>query len=315
MVNDKELSLLRQVFAEIIIGYSEAQFKDELVEKLYFKHPNFLDSAREDKNYELLWTKGLEAGLTSEEDKLKDLIKAGLWNQIREDELITIKTIVDSIRKGLAADNLIAPAQIKEQQIELTSNLDRLKIIEDERAGLLGMTLENYVNNEIYINVILYNIYLDNNFTKLKFNDIEDIEPEELNEIYSIYNKLNEKFSLINIKKIIVSDFFYSRFDLARGRVENFFDKKIINLTNYQYLLSYFASQYYNVLNNASDIPPNLRQDYDKLMSWVRDNQKQKKEAVEENPVTPAQSLLEEAKKAGGKLDKTQMAKLFNQTK
>ena len=309
MHNYKQEALLRRAFAEIIAGSSVAQLFGNPV---YFRHPSFLDSAQTDKYYESFWQKGEKEGLQTEEAKLRSLIDCDVWTQTKEDELARLIVIRDSIRDNLKADNLIAPGQIKEQKNELEATNNQIKVIDNERRGLLGMTLEDYVSNELNYIIVLSSLYKDKKMVKRLYKDLdfEDIEMEEMEGIYKFYGEINIKFGVDTLKEIVTSDFFYSRLDLAGGDIYYLFGKPITDLTNYQYLLGYLGQRYHNILNNVPNIPDNVRTNYDKLVQWVSDNNKNKAANVEEAPATPTASLIEEAKSQGKtKLSKQELFK------
>lgn len=258
---------LRLLFIDILNGYTLAFFKDQ---KIYYKHNTSFDSGDVDYRREDFVRKAKNNGLPTEKEKEEYLIKEKLWSEDKNKEIANIKSYVLSLKttksKLFKNDDIdYINKQIKEENFKLISLLS-------ERKDLLGFTVEDYANKKINEYYMFNSLFKDISLTNRFFSETEfdELENKDLSEIINIYGIINKKFNEKNLKKIALSSYFLSLFNICSDNPYYLYGKPIVNLTFYQMEVFGYARYFKNALSDAKHKPADeYYDDPEKLIDWL----------------------------------------------
>lgn len=258
---------LRLLFIDILNGYSIAYFNNN---KLYYKHNTSFDSGDIDYRKQEFTRKAKNGGLPSEEEKEEYLIKEGLWTKEKNEEIKNIKSYIMTLKmtksKLFRNDEINnINSQIKEENFKLIKLLC-------ERKDLLGFTLEDYANkkiNEYYMfNSLFKDVNLKNRF--FSEDEFDELENKDLSEIVNIYKLVGDRYSEKNLKKIALSSYYLSLYNICNDNAYEFYGKPITQLTFYQIEVFGYARYFRNALSEAKHKPTDdLYEDPEKLIDWL----------------------------------------------
>lgn len=331
-MNQEEYKIL---YHDILNGCS---FYNDNKIAFYIKHFCTKDLNIVNKRKIEIENKAKKIGLLSEEVQLQNLISKDSWSKDREEEIIKLKDFIKNLK--YTKSKLITSRDIEAVNIQLKENESKLNIISKEREEVLGITLESYTNKKINEYYVFVSLYKDEFLKKrlLDSQEFEDLEYEELYELYTKYNiglsKLNEK----NLKKIALCGFFLNSYYLCDDNPYTFFGKPIIDLTFIQTELFAYAKYFKSIITNSSTkVPDNIINDPEALVDWYEGSKNASKAASNMKNKNPEEtlgssfigaskedlkkiglknkdniSLTEEAKKKGGALSFQDLIKLHN---
>ena len=141
-----------------------------------------------------------------------------------------------------------------------------------EKKDLLGFTVEDYANKKINEYYMFNSLFKDKDL-KYKFfseEEFDELENKDLSEILEIYNNLNKDYIDKNLKKIALSSYYLSLFNLSDDNPYYMYGKPIIYLTFYQMEVFGYARYFKNALSEAKHKPPDeYYEDPDKLIDWL----------------------------------------------
>ena len=326
---------LKSIYHDILNGYS---FYTDSKISFYIKHFGLEDLSLVHKKKLEVENKTKSSGLLDEKTQLKNLIDKDTWSQDKENEIVRYQTYIKDLR--YTKSRLLKSKDIESINVQIKENENKLNSLSKERQELLGTTLESYTNkkiNEYYVYVSLYkdDTLKERLLTKQEFDDLE------YEELYNLYNKYNLGLSELhekNLKKIALSSFFLNSFYLCDDNPYTFFGKPIINLTFMQTELFSYAKYFKGILSNSSTkVPDNVINDPEALVDWYEGSKnaaelmrntknKNSEEALGTSLVGASKedikkmgikntdniSLTEEAKKKGGSLSFQDLIKLHN---
>lgn len=277
---DEEFKNLENIYHQIKNGYSETSLFDK---KVFIKHASAEDSALMAKEKEKFDEKSKKLGVMSESELLDFLRKNGSWTE--EEEAFSKKTEREILGLNKTRDKMI----LKKHKDAIGDKIKKLeKQIESnkkKRDSLVRNTSEEYSikkSNEYFIrNSIFKDKELKEHF--FTSSEFEELEIEEVSEVYTKYNKSLEVFSNENIRQISIEHFFFSIFNLFGENVSGFFLGSHFNLTFYQVNLLSFAKMFRHIFKEEQ-IPEDIRDNAEKIMDHLkseREGQKKLKETKE----------------------------------
>lgn len=258
---------IRLLFIDILKGYTEAYYKNN---KIYFKHNTSFDSGDIDSKRQDFIRRAKNNGLPTEEEKEKYLIIEKLWSKEKNDEIQRIKSYISNLKTTKSK-------LFRNEEIDFVNkqiNDENLKLIGliSERKELLGFTVEDYANkkvNEYY----MFNSLFRDKFLKERYfseSEFDELENKDISEIIEIYNTINSSFSEKNLKKIGLSSFYLSLYNMCEDNPYYFYGKPIIHLTFYQIEVFSYSRYFRNALSEAKHKPADeLYQDPEKLIDWL----------------------------------------------
>jgi hypothetical protein len=266
-VQTQEKAQLRLLFVDILKGYSLAYYKNN---KLYFKHNTSFDSGDIDHLRQEFIEKAKKNGLPTEIEKEKYLIGEELWSEDKNEQIKNIKYSISGLKQ--TKSKLFKSDDINE--INKKINEENLKLIEltSERKELLGFTVEDYANKKINEYYMFNTLYKDKNLKEKFFSEeqFDELENKDLSDILNIYNNINKNFIEINLKKIALSSYYLSLYNLSSDSAYNLYGKPIVYLTFYQMEVFGYAKYFKNALSEAKNKPADeYFEDPEKLIEWL----------------------------------------------
>jgi len=258
---------LRILFVDILKGYTIAYYKNN---KLYFKHNTSIDSGDIDHIKQEFIQKAKRNGLPTEQQKEEYIIKENLWSNEKNEEIKKIKSYISGLKQTkskLFRNDDIAQInkQINEENIKLFTLIA-------ERKDLLGFTVEDYANKKVNEYYMFNSLFKDKDLKNKFFSEQEfdELENRDLSEILDIYNNMNKNYVDKNLKKIALSSYYLSLFNLSDDNPYYMYGKPIVYLTFYQMEVFGYARYFKNALSEAKHKPPDeYYEDPDKLIDWL----------------------------------------------
>lgn len=273
---------IRLLFIDILKGYTEAYYKNN---KIYFKHNTSFDSGDIDSKRQDFIRRAKSNGLPTEEEKEKYLILEKLWSKEKNDDIKKIRSYISNLKTTKSK-------LFRNEEIEFINkqiNEENLKLIglTSERKELLGFTVEDYANkkvNEYY----MFNCLFRDKFLKERYfseNEFDELENKDISEIIEIYNAINSSFSEKNLKKIALSSFYLSLYNMCEDNPYYLYGKPIIHLTFYQIEVFSYSRYFRNALSDAKHKPADeLYEDPEKLIEWL-ESSKNAEEVLNKNNI------------------------------
>lgn len=255
------MSNLRQIFADICRGYSAFTWRGKAV---YLKHLNHFDQvdldAWRDRHLQIAEARGL----CREKDRLTLLAKKGLWTPKKESEMARWSVFCENMEKTIKT---ILPSQKKESQKQLDDAKKRVKDLQNEKEGLIGLTCEKYADQKLYNFYLFVSLHKDKNLEEKLFTleEFEGLYDSEISELFYLFSGISDDYCELNLKKIAVSSFFTFYFKACQDRCDIFYKKPVIELSFYQLNLFYYAKYYQTLLENMENIPQDVAEDPVKL--------------------------------------------------
>ena len=255
------------MFIDILKGYSLSYYKSN---KLYFKHNTSFDSGEIDHLKQEFIEKAKRNGLPTEDQKEEYLILEGIWSKESNEKIKKLKSDISTLRQ--TKSKLFKSDDINEFNRQIDQKKLELINLTVERKDLLGFTVEDYANKKINEYYMFNSLFKDRNLKDRYFSEQEfdELENKDISEILNIYNDINKNFVETNLKKIALSSYYLSLFNLCDENAYNLYGKPIIYLTFYQMEVFGYARYFKNALSEAKHKPSDeYYEDPDKLIEWL----------------------------------------------
>jgi len=263
VISEIELSKLRKTFAEICERYSLYKFNDQ---SIYIKHFRVSDDLNIDFYYSSKYNDLLKKGIFTEKDKLSYLIKNNLWDKSNEDKIkVTHETLVDLYRNKCKVYRF---ADIEHYKKEIKTNENYLNNLIIDKAILMGETCETLARKSTDLLLIQQSFYKNKECTELLYSEKEfaDLNSDQVDELFSLYNICINDVSEINIKKIVTQGFFNQIFYLSSSSTD-FFGQCLTQLSHYQVKLLTWANYFKTIFQN-NDIPDSIIDNPEEIENW-----------------------------------------------
>lgn len=258
---------LRLLFIDILKGYSLSYYKDN---KLYFKHNTSFDSGEIDHLKQEFIEKAKKNGLPTEDQKEEYLISENIWSKENNEKIKKLKSDISTLKQ--TKSKLFKSDDINDFNKQIDKKKLELINLTVERKDLLGFTVEDYANKKINEYYMFNSLFKDKNLKDRYFSEQEfdELENKDISEILTIYNDINKNFVETNLKKISLSSYYLSLFNLCDENAYNLYGKPIIYLTFYQMEVFGYARYFKNALSEAKHKPANeYYEDPEKLIEWL----------------------------------------------
>lgn len=264
---------LRKIFADICRGYSSAEWHGTI----YLKHLSHFEQVDLDLCHDKYYQIAIKKKLQTKEARLEWLDKKGLWTRKNEGALGTQKAYVENLEKTTKL--LFLKSQIDSHKETL--NKEKIKYAEmlNEKEVLLGLTADKYADQKMLNHYILVSFYKDKELKNRLFSqkEFDNLDEDEMDELFSIYIKISNEIGDKNIKKISVSSFFTAYFYISDD-IHAFFGKPTCELSYSQLNLLYYAGYFKQIVQNMK-IPENIREDPEKIEEFASASAKVKEMA------------------------------------
>lgn len=325
--------LLRRAFYDVCRGFSTMEIGGKIV---YIKHLAESDRIDLDRMERTFFREAQRRKLPSEAQRIEQLKKEKRWSDEKDKEISDIRLGIDSTianRKNvqLPSHVLIIDKQIKDDEERYQKKLR-------ERSELIGLTCEQYSQRKINEYYIFSSLFKSKELTLPYFShdEFDELSERELSQIISEYNRVMDPCSDINLKRLVIQDFFLSYYYVSGDSAYNLYGKPIWQLTLLQVKMANFAKYFKSIFENydIKSAPKNILDDPDKLVDWVMATDRAKKEIekqkdsdmggmagkmtkedkkalgmAENSGPDPLTQALQ--KKGGGSLNKEELMKLF----
>lgn len=262
-----EKNKLRLSFVDILKGYSLSYYKNN---KLYFKHSTSFDSGDIDHLRQEFTEIAQKKGLPTEDQKEDYIILEDLWSKDKNKQIKDLKFNISNLKQ--TKSKLFKNDDINElnKQIDI-KKLELINLI-SERKELLGFTVEDYASKKINEYYMFNSLFKDKDLKDKFFSEQEfdELENKDISEILQIYSDINKNFSENNLKKIALSSYYLSLFNICDESAYNLYGKPIIYLTFYQMEVFGYARYFKNALEQAKHKPTDeLYENPEKLIEWL----------------------------------------------
>ena len=315
---------------EAFDGYTESKISDR---NIYFKHVTIRDQRYVHKYYEKYRQIAIERGLEAEKERVSYVIKEGIWDEEDDSKIASLQNELESLKATAKASFL--PSQKELLLKDAAERSKELAALTNNKKEIIGKTAEDYAATRGGDELLRSLIFKNEGLTKSLYTEDEfgDLETWEVAKIGEIYQGIGDKFSDSVIQKAVLRPFFNMYLSSCEN-LADFYGKPVVELTIYQLKVALYGRMFFNIFQNTMDIPENIKDDPEKLMSFsdaqmnrdgrsgggLKDDsdasavfgatQEDMKQIREEQKTGKAVSLTEEAKKHGGKLNMEQMMRL-----
>jgi len=257
---DKAFLLFRHVLLGSSFDYQN---------NFYVKHNSLIESTYITENNKFIQSSCKNKGLIHEKEKLKILEKNGSWTKEQEEEYQNHLKKIQDLR--ISKKKLVIPAQIKQAQQILEQEIKNFSAFFIERDGILGLTVEGFVDSQNYQFYVKNFFFKDEALTQKLFSEeeYEDMTSSEMKTFYDYYFEFQELFNERNLKKITCCPMVLNTLFLSESPTD-FFGKPISQLTLNQISL-YSNYSYYKNINSSPDFrspPQELYDNLDKLVDY-----------------------------------------------
>lgn len=254
---------LASIIVEIFDGVSVS---DSSIGPIFIKHFLQLDARRFFARRPSLLQEAKKMGLQGEKEGLSDLIKAGLWDPVREDKVQQQTLFLEKLQKSLSKIKL--PSQKKNHRLLIEREEKKLNTLSLERSELLGLTAERYVDNRINRDFFDSIMFLDKDFSQPVFEQIELGQLELEKEMRDIQSEFFKRVSDDNISKASLSSHFAPYFGFSEDSI-NLFGEPLKNLTAFQLKLITYSRNFLNIFKNCpKQIPDSVSKDPELLIDF-----------------------------------------------
>ena len=319
-----------RIYSEICNGFSKKLIENQYI---YFKHPTIAEHYSTYGNYDYYLEEGRKKGLYTEAEKLEQAIQGGWWSSEKEGNFNLLKKTIDNLNK--TKDKLLLQSQKNQIELEIRKNEAILLTYVKERNEITTYTLEQYCQNKLTENLLIFFTYKNQTFTEPFFSSKDeyyDLFVNHINDIQEAFFSYTSLFSIENLKKIAACSFFQNLVYLNND-ASSFWGKPTYLCTKYQIDTLLFGKMYRNIITNKAEngqpVSDQILSDPDAFVDWA-DSQsgnssgKSKRNKSGKNMVTSyvgatkedldnlgvttskirGKSLLELAAEKGGQLDK-----------
>lgn len=312
------------IIGEVFDGYTEIFFNGDPV---YIKHYNIRDQRYIQKYYEKHKNAAIKKGLETEEERLIEIKKDGIW--LDDDDLKISNLELEINNLSATQKKIFLPSQKESMSKDIESKKIEIYILKNKKRELIGKTAEEYASSRSNEEMLRYFIFKDRDLTENLFTEDEfsELDDTELLFFMNEQAKVNTRLSELNIQKAVLRPFF-SMYLSQCENIKDFYDKAIVLLSVYQLKTALFARMFFNIFQHVEDIPDHIKDDPEKLLAYSNSKSNNNSGGIDENSDASAVfgatnedmkvisgntkqiSLKDELDKNGGKLNMEQMMKL-----
>lgn len=265
VLSTAKMTLLRRAFVDICRGYSIARYDNRQIYIRHLSHFEHLEYESLQADFEAY---AKSRGAKTQEEKLEELIKEGLWSKAKDRELLEEEDFLKRLEEGKRV--IALPSMMTHQENQISEQQKKLLQLRTEKAKLLKMTVEVYAQTRLNDHYVITNLFEDQTFQKPLFNEpdfdlLSDKEVEDLLDVY--HNCIDDLLSETSLKLLVVQDFFMSYYVLCAEDPKSFFDKPVSCLTYYQVRLLNLARYFKSIMENTdlTKVDPSVKNNPDAL--------------------------------------------------
>lgn len=257
---------LKLIYSEILREYSPIFYNNQFI---YIKHLNQLDISLVDIKRQEYIEYFQSKGILSSKDKLKEIIKDGLWTEAKDKEIDEVKSFILNLEHTKKKHSIKKDRDLVDKEIEKYNERFYKLVIEKDK--LMGKTADVRAHRRVTEYYIFISLYKDTDlkiplFSEEEFDALDEIE---LRSLERLYNAKTFNLHSDNLKKIALMPYFFNLYILSGENLWNLFGKPLVHLTTYQIELIQNAKNYKTILQNAkTPPPPECLGDPQKLLEW-----------------------------------------------
>jgi hypothetical protein len=262
-----------RIYSEICRGFSKENIEKSFI---YFKHPTVAEHFSNYSYYDVFIDEGRKKGLQLEKEKIEEAIKGGWWTSEKESKINFLQKTVQNLFK--TRDKLLYASQKVEIEKQIRQNESILITYNKERRDIVGYTLEEYANNKLTEELLIFFTYKNDKFAERLFSTREEyynLSDGHVDKIKNAFDSYSQVFNHNKIKKIAACGFFQNLVYLNEDAY-GFWGKPTTECTKYQIDLLLYGKMYKNIVKNHAEngkaVPDEVLNNPDKFVEWV-DNQ------------------------------------------
>ena len=127
------------LIGEAFDGYTENYLGDRTV---YIKHVNIRDQRYLHKYYEKYKNKALSKGVETEEDRIKYVLKEGLWEEKDDMKIQSLDLEITNLKRTV--NQLLLSSQREKYRETINEKTQELISLKSKRKEVIGKTAEDY---------------------------------------------------------------------------------------------------------------------------------------------------------------------------
>ena len=244
---------LRILYKEIIQGYTY-----DFHSKFYIKHLTESESIDPVLAKEHFFRIAVSKGLIPEKEKEKLLVEAGdLTNEMSE-EISFLEQFIQDNEKAI--EKMVVASQVKVLRAIVEQKKGELLSLRFKKIEILGLTAESYSEKHAS-NYLIYNsLFSDKELKNRPYTEEEfaDLDYQDIHYFVRTYNRIIDKYSERNLRKISAMPFFLNSIAAAIEQPMFFLNKPVTDFTIFQLNIFNRGKRNRFVLSNAKGSPPDL---------------------------------------------------------
>ena len=262
----------RGLFRDVAYGCS--QFP-HIGTTAYLKHLSVFDQVNIEEVRSDFYRKAKGRGLPTSEESLKRLDDEGLWTSVDEGKIkeqeVYLKAAADTKKQ------LYLKHDIDRQNTDIAAAHETLNELLATKDSLLGQTCERYSDQRVSDHYVVRSLYKDPSLTMAFYTskEIDEMSRKDMGTTVKVYNDIYQKFTDVNIQKIILQDFYQPYIPFCEN-VSNIFPKPLLELSINQVKLVIYSRMFKNIFENYSKIPDKIKDDPEKIIDYVNAQEKAK---------------------------------------
>lgn len=261
----KDSSFYKRLYSEILLGYTPVVLKDRV---FYLKHQDGLDAVEQAKAYDINYQYAKTRGLEEDSEKLKFIIKNGLWTEQEEKRIAKLKDELD--RAELTQKKLFVKAQKIQNQNKINKIKEELSSLIIKKNDMMGETCETFAVKKSHEELLRTSFYKDKNLTDFYYSEDEfdELSAAEISTLFLLMSNALKDFNDKNIRIIALCPFFLNSFFLCSDDAYSFFGKPVSRLSTNQISIYSMGITIKDYASKGNMIPDNILDDPEKASAW-----------------------------------------------
>ena len=267
MSDSDKFEKYHELYRDIAFGYSRVL--DEDGNPVFVKHLKELEKEYSYHQYKISIETAERKGLATEKDTVQLLIDQKVWSEREEKRIEELKDELSGLES--THSKLIIKKQKDSISGEIIKTRAELLNLQRTRMQHLGLTAEGFASKKQTEETVLMALFKDEElknllYSKEEFDLLTDIEVDKLSELY--FNAIFKRFRPDNLKRVAISPFYMSLFNVCNDNVYNFYGKSVLHLTHLQIAVFTMAKYYKQLMQNSKAVPESYQNSPEDLIEW-----------------------------------------------
>jgi hypothetical protein len=256
-----------ELYRDIAFGYSRVLDEDD--NPVFVKHLKELEKEYSYHQYKISIENAEREGLAKEKDSIDLLIDQKVWSEKEEKRIEELKYELTGLEE--THDKLI----IKKQKDSVNEDIVKAKLelvnLQRSRAEHLGLTAEGFASKKQTEDTILMALFKDEElkdrlYSKEEFDLLTDTEVNKLSSLY--FGAIFSRFNSDNLRRIAISPFYMSLYNVCNDSIYNFYGKSVLHLTHLQIAVFTMAKYYKQLMQSSKAAPEGYQNSPESLIEW-----------------------------------------------